>query len=130
MTHSKNNPLLKEWVKRLGLTDWKIKLFDHCRSDEMSMGGCAGCVEYREVGKTARIDIIDEKEYGNRIVLFDYEKTLVHELLHLKMCFLASTEDGFGDDNIADRMAHQLLDDIAKALVDAKRKGDHHGLQA
>ena len=111
-----NKKLLKEWQNRLGLQDWRIKLNDKCKPEDMLMEDVAGCTEWTESNKTARIDILDEKYYGKRIVPFDYEKTLVHELLHLKTSLVS--------DNVPDlqtRYMHQMIDDLARALVDAKR---------
>ena len=58
----------------------------------------AGCTEWSEAIKTARIEIINPACYGDRIVPFDFEKTLVHELLHLKFSFWCQNEDDIGDD--------------------------------
>ena len=48
-----------------------------------------------------------------RIVPFDFEKTLVHELLHLKFSFWCQNEDDVGD-----RVMHQMIDDLARALTE------------
>lgn len=108
--------LLREWQNRLGLQDWTIKLNDNCTPDEMTMQNVSGCTDWQESIKTARIDIMDEKYYGVRIRPFDYEATLVHELLHLKTSLLSSQVD-----DLQERYAHQLIDDLARAFVDAKR---------
>ena len=110
--------LLKEWQTRLGLQEWRIKLNDNCKPEDMFMEDVAGCTEWTESNKTARIDILDEQYYGKRITPYDYEKTLVHELLHLKTCLVS--------DNVPDlqaRYMHQMIDDLARAFVDAKRSG-------
>lgn len=52
---------------------------------------------------------------------FDFEKTLVHELLHLKFSFWCQNEDDVGD-----RAMHQIIDDIARALTE-KRKCEENG---
>lgn len=106
--------LLNEWTKRLGLTDWTIRLEEDLY--ELTEPGCSGCTEFNEVGKSARIELIHPSAYGERIVPYDKEKTLVHELLHLKFWFLQDT-----DNELQDRLVHQLIDDMAKALVNAKR---------
>ena len=111
-----SSDLLKEWQKRLGLTEWKIKLVDNCDPEDMTLEGCAGCTDWSESIKTARIEIIDPKFYGERIVPFDYEKTLVHELLHLKTCLVSDKVD-----DLQARYMHQMIDDLARAFVDAKR---------
>lgn len=63
--------------------------------------------------KTARIEIINPACYGDRIVPFNFEKTLVHELLHLKFSFWCQNEDDVGD-----RVMHQMIDDLARALTE------------
>lgn len=110
--------LLEEWQKRLDLQDWRIKLFKNCKPEEMTIQGVDGCTEWTEPIKTARIEIIDPQYYGDRIVPFDYEKTLVHELLHLKTCLVSDMVD-----DLQARYMHQMIDDLARAFVDAKRCG-------
>ena len=53
-----------------------------------------------------------------RFVPLDLEKTFVHELLHLKMSLIA---DNVGE--FQERYVHQLINDLAVALVNAKRAG-------
>lgn len=120
MSEKANNgpALLREWKDRLGLQDWTIKLNCNCTPEQMSMAESAGCTTYTETIKCARIDIVDPKYYGNRIRPFNFEKTLVHELLHLKLCLI-----GDSSDTLQERLVHQYIDDLARALVDAKRSG-------
>ena len=108
--------LLAEWKERLGLSEWRIKLVVNCEPKEMTIENCAGCTEWSEASKAARIEIIDPQYYGERIVPFDYEKTLVHELLHLKTCLVSDEVDA-----LQARYMHQMIDDLARAFVDAKR---------
>lgn len=108
--------LLVEWKERLGLHEWRIKLRPKCEPDEMTLDGVAGCTEWSETIKTARIEVLDPAYYGERIVPFDWEKTLVHELLHLKLCLVQDVED-----DLQSRYMHQIIDDLARAFVDAKR---------
>lgn len=104
------------WQRVLGLTDWRIKLKTDCFMSELILQNAAGETEWSETIKTAYIRIISAEEYGERIVPFDPEKTLVHELLHLKFCLL-----GESGNKLQDRYIHQLIDDVARALVEAKR---------
>lgn len=85
--------LLNDWVERLGLQEWRIRLQDCCKPEDMFIANSAGCTEWTESTRCARIQIIDPDEYGERIVPFDYEKTLVHELLHLKTCFVSDSDN-------------------------------------
>ena len=107
--------LLSEWVNRLGLQEWRIKLCPSCKPDDMTKNS-TGCTVWTEAIKVARIEILDPSFYGERITPFDFEKTLVHELLHIKTSLLSSECD-----QLQERIAHQLIDDLARAFVDAKR---------
>lgn len=110
------NGLLKEWQKRLRMQDWSIVLQVDCVPGEMVEPDSTGCVSWQESTKSAFIQILDEKYYGDRALPYDFEKTLVHELMHLKMC-MTYNESG----SLKERIVHQILDDISKALVEAKR---------
>lgn len=108
--------LLDEWQIRLGLHEWRIKLKDNCKPDDMSIEGCDGAAVWTECSKTARIEILDPQYYGERIIPFDYERILVHELLHLKTCLVSDLVP-----DLQARYMHQMIDDLARAFVDAKR---------
>lgn len=108
--------LLKEWQHRLGLDDWHIVLKDNCSPNDMVLQSVSGECEKDEVNKCAVIRIISKKDYGERILPFDKEKVLIHELLHIKFWLLDESES-----HIQNRVVHQLIDDMARALVDAKR---------
>nr|DAE28001.1 MAG TPA: SprT-like domain-containing protein Spartan/DNA Complex repair, protease, DNA BINDING [Siphoviridae sp. ctvxh7] len=105
--------LLEKWKRKLCLQEWRIKLLTHLHPEEMTMSDAAGCTEWSESIKTARIEIINPACYGDRIVPFNFEKTLVHELLHLKFSFWCQNEDDVGD-----RVMHQMIDDLARALTE------------
>lgn len=111
--------LLYEWQRRLGLTDWRIKLIDNCEPEDMSLRDVAGSTEWTESIKAARIEIMDPKFYGDRIVPFDYEETFVHELLHLKFSLIS-----LDTNELQARIVHQIIDDLARAFVDTKRKNE------
>lgn len=107
--------LLEKWKRKLCLQEWRIKLLTHLHPEEMMVRNTTGCTEWSEAIKTARIEIINPACYGDRIVPFNFEKTLVHELLHLKFSFWCQNEDDVGDRV----MHHMVLDnEQAKQLVD------------
>lgn len=114
----KHKALLAEWQERLGLQDWRIMLKPKCKPEEMTLENAAGCTDWSETVKTARIEILDPAYYGKRVVPFDWEKTLVHELLHLKTCLVSDCVD-----KLQERVMHQMIDDLARAFVSAKRCG-------
>lgn len=111
--------LLEKWQKKLCLQEWRIKLVTHLRPEEMSVSNAAGCTDWSESIKTARIEIINPACYGDRIVPFNFEKTLVHELLHLKFSFWCQDEY-----SVADRLMHQMIDDLARALTEGDSDED------
>lgn len=106
--------LLEEWKCRLGLLDWTIKLTTNAH--RLPDDDCCGHTEWSETGKCAHIYLLHPDEYGDRVVPYDEEKTLVHELLHLKFSLLDNQTE-----SLQGRILHQLIDDMAKALVAAKR---------
>ena len=110
--------LLKEWQERLFMKDWFIKIKAECSFEEMPLPDCSGCADWQEATKTAYIYILNSYLYGERIIPFDAEKTIVHELLHLKFSLLSDGENGLND-----RYVHQLIDEMSRSLVDAKRSG-------
>lgn len=112
--------LLKEWQDRLFLQSWRITLRPKCKPDEMP--DCWGRTEWEEVNKTARIDIVDPYCLTDKIIPFDFETVLVHELLHLKFSLLSDNAE-----DLQARYVHQMIDEMARALVDAKRKGEKDG---
>jgi hypothetical protein len=108
--------LLKEWQHRLGLDNWHIVLEEDVSPNDMELPMVQGETEYDTVNSCAVIRILNEKDYGKRILPFDKEKTLVHELLHIKMWFIYES-----DSDLQSKMVHQLIDDMARSLVDAKK---------
>lgn len=109
--------LLEEWQERLFLNAWRIIIRPKCKPDEIP--DCWGRTEWEEVNKTARIDIVDPECLTDKMIPFDFEIVLVHELLHLKFCLLSNETD-----SMSDRYVHQLIDEMARSLVDAKRCRD------
>ena len=114
--------LLEEWQERLGLTDWAIILRYNCKKEDMDEPEYSiGETHWETTSKCARICIISKEEYGeDRMLPYDFEKTLVHELLHCKFSMIdkdLNTYEGI----VAEQARHQLIDDLARALVMAKR---------
>ena len=110
--------LLAEWSKRLGLHDWSIVLEANCHPSEMRVANSVGCTSWEESTKSAVIQIIDPEKIEPLTREFEFEEVLVHELLHIKMTLLASGED---DESLNDRVLHQIIDDLARAMVDVKK---------
>lgn len=113
--------LLNEWQERLGLQDWAITLTINCKFDDLELDNASGETNWEDTIKTATIKIISEKEYDkDRITKFDFEQILVHELLHIKFGLLSFTQQDY-DGKVVAELRHQLIDDLARALVMAKR---------
>ena len=110
--------LLNEWQERLGLQDWFIVFKTNCKPDEMLTEYDDGCTRYTEQIKEAEIKIINPEYRKEALRPFNFEATLVHELLHMKLCLLEEGEDW--DNDLQLRVLHQLIEDLARAFVDAK----------
>lgn len=111
-----NKKLLSYWKKILKLNDWKIKLVENCCQQDMSSSvDVSGEVEYDDVNSCAVIRMLDKKYYGKRILPYDFEKTLVHELLHIKFWFLDRS-----DNLLQNREVHKLIDELAVAFVSVR----------
>lgn len=111
--------LLDEWSERLGLSDWHIVLLTNCKPEDMPLQDADGCVSYTETVKAAKIQIINPETRTNALRPFDFKETLVHELLHLKLCLLEEGDDW--NKKLQLRILHQIIDDLSRALVKAKR---------
>lgn len=114
--------LLEEWQERLGLQDWCIILRYNCKKEDMEDSEYSiGETQWETTNKCARICIISEQEYGkDKMLNYDFEKTLVHELLHIKFALIdkdLNTYEGI----VAEQARHQLIDDLARAFVMTKR---------
>lgn len=121
MRENKETELLKEWQERLGLQDWLITFYPNCKASEVDEGNSIGETTWQTTNKTAIIRIIAEEEYSkDYIIPYDFEKTLVHELLHIKFALIdkdLNTYEGI----VTEQVRHQLIDDLARAFVMAKR---------
>ena len=110
---------LRKWQKRLGLQDWHITLETRVKEENMRSKDCWGCTEYAVSLKEARIQIhdpIDAKpDFGRGC---DELETFVHEMIEIKFSLIRPNDDG-----ITDKYIHQMIDDLARAFVDAERSG-------
>ena len=120
--------LLKEWQERLGLQDWQIKFKPNCKAEEVDEGNSIGETLWSTTNKSALIRIIASEEYikEDYVLPYDFEKTLVHELLHIKFSLIdkdLNTYEGI----VTEQARHQLIDDLARAFVMAKRGKTNRG---
>lgn len=121
MTEIMANELLNEWVERLGLTDWCIVLRINVTPDFFENPNTrVGETEWENVERIAIVKILDEKLYKNRVIKYDFEEILVHELLHIKFNILQENPNDY-EELVFDQFQHQLIEDLAQALVMAKR---------
>ena len=107
--------LAREWKHRLGLDDWEIDINAECAPNEMTLEEVDGCTVWTECNKTARMEILAEEHYGERIRPYDFERILVHEFLHLKLSIVSDQVEP-----TQARYMHQIIDDLARAFVSAK----------
>lgn len=118
MTDKEATKLCNEWVEILGLQDWEIHLYWQCKPDEIPVHEAEGATVLVESTKEAQIFILDEKYAKCEPFKFDFERDLVHELLHLKTNIMTDENEH----SYQARLMHTLVDDMAKAFVKVKRK--------
>ena len=114
MSDKERKALLNKWQKAFRLQDWVIKLVSDCNPSGFGWtddreGECV----YVESTKTAEIRILDERFYGKRLIPYNYERILIHELLHIKFALLQDTGN-----ELQDRVVHQIIDDLAKGIAE------------
>lgn len=123
--------ILNEWIVRLGLTEWRIKVIfvvsdkskekfikhkNNFKKEEVILA--INNIRFETRTSTIRVVL---PELDNKKELNEVETTLVHELLHLNFDIL-----GYGSYNsYKGKIVHRLLDDISKALVAAKYHKKH-----
>ena len=116
MTEEKAKQLFEKWVKILHLESWEIEFKWKVRGTHMNLPDSCGCSTFNYSTGQAVIQMIDPDDYpADTSFEYDYEKTLVHELLHLK--FAAIDDD---ENRLMNKMLHRLIDDMARALVASK----------
>lgn len=109
-----------ELQQALGLQDWLIILYEDMPAEEMPNKDTFGDVEINETCKCADIYIRELNTVPRKYrQYFDPLQTLAHEMMHIKLCLL----DDYSP--LQDRLLHQCIDDIAKALTQIARTG--HG---
>lgn len=118
MTKEKAIQLFDKWVHILHLEGWHIsfewKVPGHCMNVEESVGA----TKYQHSTGQAIVQMVDPEDYPKDTPFpYDYEKTLVHELLHLKFADLDDTGD-----NLRDKLTHRLVDDLAVAFIEASKE--------
>lgn len=109
--------LVKEWQKRLWLSDWWIGV-RLCSAEEMPDDTSAGYSEVHWVNKCGTISIRRKEDVPEGLMVKQpHEVTLIHELLHFKFFAL---EPKSLEETFYDMKQHQLLEELAKSLYMAK----------
>lgn len=116
MTEQEATRLFEKWRKILHLEAWDIK-FQWCvRGRDMNLQDCMGCTSFLHASHQAIVQMLDPVDFDNDLFSYDYEKTLVHELLHLMFSDLENSGDP-----LRDKLTHQLIDDLARAFICASK---------
>jgi hypothetical protein len=106
--------LIKYWSNVLSLNDWQIVgsiVPVNYLEDEGNQGEC----NYSFINKQAIINLRRSDDWGdNNPFKINMEKTLIHELLHLKFAIIT------GEDEEMNKFQHQLLDNLAVSFLTLK----------
>lgn len=114
------NKYLKEWQKRLMLTNWiiKAKIVDQNEIPE-NAGKCNSDFH----NSCAMIRIAEYNHNNNYIMKQPQELVLVHELLHC--VFMQISNNNYLESVFYEEKQHQTLERIAKSLIMAKYNLDY-----
>ncbi|KKL01084.1 hypothetical protein LCGC14_2627410 [marine sediment metagenome] len=112
------------WQRRLSLVDWRIKVIV-ARLAQLGEGTLGDC-DITRVKRQAQIRLLDLRDVGGQQFHFDgeswdWELTLVHELLHLHIsdCFHRGWPGAKSEAGMA---AERMIDALARALLAGYRK--------
>jgi len=110
--------LLKEWQNALGLNDWTIEM-DLLDSKEVGDGTAYQSTEYEESVKAAVIHVAHYEQLEDYVKeSYNFERTLIHELLHIKFSLL----DNDNQECLQSRVLHQIVDELSKSFYITKYK--------
>lgn len=116
MTKEHAQKLFDRWVSALGLGEWEIRFNWRVRGIDMPDREMLGVTRYCLSSMQAEVSMVAEEDAPESGFAYDYERTLVHELMHIKLAVV----DDSGDE-VHDNTVHMLVEQMARALVKAKR---------
>jgi hypothetical protein len=108
--------LLALWQKTLRLQDWDVDV-SIVPQDEMEDASHRGEIEYEVALNDAIVRLLRPEDYDNE--WYDMEKTLVHELLHLKFSMF---DEAISKHKYLDTPLEVAVDTTARTLVDLARQ--------
>lgn len=117
MTEERANELFRKWVNILHLESWDIRFQWKVRERDMDLKESCGCTGFLHSARQAVVQMVDPVDYDNALFEYDYEKTLIHELLHIKFADLDDTGDP-----LRDKLTHQMINDLAVAFVTCEKE--------
>jgi hypothetical protein len=110
------NTLLVKWVDILDLKDWEISI--QISPKKCKKNSAMAYVDDDSSIKSALITFSNFKAFNND---FEYlEKTLIHELLHIKLALLHPSNL----DTLEYKVLHQIINDLALSFYKA-----HYSIQ-
>ena len=106
---------MEEWKRRLFLDSWIITVGYHNKDQ---YPGDNGHVNFSVENETAAITLLSDENEEDMTIKTCQELVLVHELLHLKMGFIAGENTIEG--NLYEVHQHRLIYELSKSLIMAK----------
>ena len=104
--------LCNKWQERLGLLHWDIGL-RICRAEEMPLKNKRATIEISLETECALISMLDSADYPDTPFKLDMEVSLVHELLHIPMKYIADPKAR----SLEDIHLEAFIERIARLLV-------------
>ena len=109
------NKKLKYWKHQLLMDNYQIDLQINCNTDDFVNDEVFGEASYNHTNRIGIIKIGAPNLYNvdleTELNSFDFEETLIHELLHIKFGHLQDV------DNESYNTIHVIIEDLARALM-------------
>ena len=110
--------LCHQWQEKLGLSHWQIAV-SLCSANEMKLQDVQATSEISPMTECALISILRPEDYPESPFEQDIEVSLVHELLHIHMKYIAEPDEN----SLENVHLEAFIERIARLLVKLQRKG-------
>ena len=107
-----------KWQERLGLSHWEIAL-SITSEWNMPIKDTLAAITYNLAAEKAIIDFLDPGDYRETPFRIDVEISLVHELLHILMAYIAAPKE----DSLEAVHMEAFIGRMARLLVEQDRAG-------
>ena len=118
-TENQLSDICQKWQDLLRLSHWDIAI-RICKKEDMQINDTQASNKISLTNECALISILDTSDYPDSPFEQDMEVSLVHELLHIPLKYIANPEDN----SLENIHLEAFIESTAKLLVKLSRKAD------